>query len=926
MNAKRMCGLGCAGIMLLGLMMSLIACRPLQAAEKTVGVWLTPGGPWGIWDKSYGDSFPVKMIAKDLADTGVNEIYFFEQDGRGGPFLHPTGVKYARTQSRMNGRDFLKELLEETKRYNIKVWLAWTAPDKKYPGTEFSGLNDAGIMKLYHDMIEEIARNYAGYNNLAGILWHELDCAEAPDGHENDVREFSDFCRRNFEEDYNKDSMPSVDPEDRWWRRFCLYRINVVNTFVAEAKKVTDKYGLKTAFCYYITEDFSGESWRWGYDAVSLENICHNQWFTGYNGESSKPYQTIDGAWLDFGTSYRGQNLSRNYSYSFHGKAVSFFEHRAPLYITAMRAYFADNKSFTAQSGDVYNGYLGQGEKELSLFLGKENMKNWIGLMSLWQGGKSKAEVAVAVNSVPFLMKYPHAVGAEYDKKVRSLMEGLGQSQDVDGLLMGSRFALDPANLLKYRLIIIPEDMGRGLSDEMIQSLKGYMSKGGKLLVLSTTLIQSKPDLTGERDLTDDICGVSMAGTRVPAYIRPVGAPAMPDGCKFWISGMKNLKVNGGKVMVKDDITGLPLLVCKNNAYFSAIGQGEPAYFAAVASALSKPSVVLTRNSGIRILETVEKDNILCISLWGKGKATLSLKTSDAGLKGKAFQVKDIATGAVIAVDKDNKALLSGIPVETEYLNQPRILIIGQEKDLKRFKGIYPATTVFSGLGEKSIPVENPEVPLSIPDKSGLKVGVYGGLGAVPVINALNRVSGINCYSLPRLDDEALSGSEVVIIPQGKDVYFNAAAGLIRKYVEKGGRVLLLHDAVGYRAYNVLFPEIGRGYESTKTVAVTVDGKHPVASGVSGKFGHAYYDHIALDKGVKGEVIAGDEHGNAVIVAGNVGAGKVILNGMVTGYASRMEGAVPVWEGEKEPEGEEFKVLLNAVKWLGMKGDGSNVR
>ena len=913
-----------AVIALLGLTLPLILCLAAQAAERTVGTWLSPSSPWGIWDMSYGDHFPVKMIVKDLAEIGVNEIYFFEQVDRGGAFLHPTEVEYAKTEGRMKGRDWLKELLEETKPYNIKVWLAWTTPGGKYPGTEFSGLNDPGLMKIYHDMTKEIGQKYAGYKNLAGILWHELDCTEAVDGHENDVKEFSSFCRRHFGEGYEENSMPSVDSENKWWRRFCLYRINIMNTFVSEAKSVADVYGLKTAFCTYITESFSGASWRWGYDAVDLEKICHNQWFSGYLVEAGKPYQRINGAWIDFGASYRSQILPRNYSYAFHGRPASFFECRSPLYMEAMRKFYSANKSFTERNGDFYNGYVGHGEKELSLFYGKENMKNWLGLMTYWQGGESPARAAVAVNPTPFIMKYPDNPGAEYDKKVRSLMEGLTQSQDMDGLVIGSKFSLDTASLLKYRLLIIPEDMGRGLNGEMVQSLKSYLNKGGKLLVLSTALTQSKADLTEERDLTEDICGASITGARAPGYVRPAGSPVVPDGGKFWSSGMKTLKITKGRVLIKDSISGLPLLVSKGNAYFSTIGQGQSAYFAAIVSSLSQPPVSLAESSGIRILETVKKDNVLCISLWGKGKARLNLNISAIGLKGKTFQIKDILTGTVIAADKDGRALLSGIPVQIEHLNRPYILAVGQERDLKAFKGIYPSTEDFAGLGIKTVPIENPEVPLIIPDKQGLKVGVYGGHGAVPIINALNRAEGINCYSLPRIDDVMLSGSEVVIIPQGKDLFFNAAADSIRKYVERGGKVLLLHDAVGYRRYSALFPEIGKGYTNLKRDTIFIAGDHPIGQGASKKFNHAYYDHIAIDKGEKGEVIAKDERGNAVIVAGSAGRGKVVLNGMISGYASRMEGDLPVWEGEKEPEGGELQVLLNAVRWLGMKGAGTN--
>ncbi|MFA5190966.1 MAG: hypothetical protein WC740_09575, partial [Verrucomicrobiia bacterium] len=146
---------------------------PVMGADVTV--WMSPGGPRGIWEKTLGDPFPVKKIVEDLAYVGVTEILFFEQEGRGGTFLHPTSVEHTVTSPYMKGWDYLRELLEETARHNIKVWLAWTPPGGKYPKTEIEGLNNPALLKIYTDEIEEVARNYGKFHNLAGIIWHEVD-------------------------------------------------------------------------------------------------------------------------------------------------------------------------------------------------------------------------------------------------------------------------------------------------------------------------------------------------------------------------------------------------------------------------------------------------------------------------------------------------------------------------------------------------------------------------------------------------------------------------------------------------------------------------------------------------------------------------------------------------------------------------------
>ncbi|MDD3927638.1 MAG: hypothetical protein PHT33_13360, partial [bacterium] len=103
------------------------------------------------------------MLVDNIAATGATKILFFEQIGRGGPFLHPTLVQYAVTDSHMGSRDFLQELLVEAAAHDIKVQLVWTPPNDYWPGTDIYGLNDTRMIALYNAEIDEIATNYAAY-------------------------------------------------------------------------------------------------------------------------------------------------------------------------------------------------------------------------------------------------------------------------------------------------------------------------------------------------------------------------------------------------------------------------------------------------------------------------------------------------------------------------------------------------------------------------------------------------------------------------------------------------------------------------------------------------------------------------------------------------------------------------------------------
>lgn len=698
---------------LLGVWAAAILFSTLAAADRAqVGVWMSPGGPFGIWDKTRGDAFPVKLIVADLAELGVTDIFFFEQTGRGGAFLHPTSVQFAATEKRMRGRDWLGELLEATAAPGIRVWLAWTTPGKEYPGTQFRGLDHPALQKIYLDEIEEVAARYGRYRNLAGIMWHEVDCSEHPDMHEDDRDAFSAFCRREFGQPYTAAPMPPpVDPQDPAWRRFALYKIHVVNELVRRTAEAAARHGLRTHFCSYMPEGYRGESWRWGYDVVALERFCDQQWFSAYSIESGKAAQRVRGAWLDFGPSYKGQILARNYAYMFHGGRPSYFEYRTPVYIEPVRRYYAGIKSFAEKYGDFYSGYVGHSDDEVALFYGKENLGAWLRAATAWQGGRSTAAVAVAVHPTPFVLAHPASPGGEYEKKVRALMVALSRITDVDALLLQTRHALDVRNLLAYRLLVIPEDMGRLLSAEMAAVLRQYLAQGGKLLVMATGLSQGRQDLVGQTDLSVELCGVEIAGAGLPGYVEADAAPLGAPRRRFWAGQRVPIRLHGAEVVVRESADGQPLLVQRGNVTFSSLGFSPEGtdYFQAVVRSLVQAPVRLKAEGDLRVLEGVAKDQRVCLSLWGRGQGRLAIDAPAFGLRAPACQVTDIVTGASLGQPSADE-LSAGIPLEIKYPNQPLIVVVSASGSGSAPKGLYASVEVFRNLPARES-TENPEVP-----------------------------------------------------------------------------------------------------------------------------------------------------------------------------------------------------------------------
>jgi hypothetical protein len=676
------------------------------ADRPKIGVWVSPGGPHGIWEKSCGDPWPVKRVVGDMAELGVSDVFFFEQQGRGGPFLHPTKVQFAATERRMQDRDWLDELLAAAEPRAIRVWLAWTTPGENYPGTEFRGLNHPAIQKIYLDEIEEVAARYRRYRNLAGIMWHEVDCTEHPDLHEDDREEFSAYCRSAFGQPYTGSAMPpAVDAQDPWWRRFALYKTHVVNQLVGRSAEAARRHGLATCFCSYTPETYAGQSWRWGYDLVALERLCDEQWFPGYAVESSKPYQQVRGAWIDFGPAYQGQILARNYAYALHGRPVSYFEYRSPVYLEEIRRYYGAIRSFTAKYGDFYEGYLGHPAEELSLFYGKQRIGDWLRMMGALQGGRSTSTVAVAVHPTPFVLAHPASTGGEYEKKVRGLMLALSAVTDVDGLLLESRHALQVDNLLRYRLIVIPEDMGRLLSDAMANALHQYVARGGRLLVVATPVSRGRVDLADEVDLTRDLCGVEITGAGLPGYVQAEGSRA-----RFWAGSRPAIRLCGAAVRAREQGTGNPLLLEQRGAWFTTIGFSPEAadFFQAAVNRAAAASVQLQADGELRILEGVAKDDVAYFSLWGRGRGTLEVDLAPLGISSPDGKAKDLVGGAVL--DCALKQSHARLAVEIKYPSQPAIVAIGPAGKIDALQSLYSSSEVFRALPERRS-TDSPEVP-----------------------------------------------------------------------------------------------------------------------------------------------------------------------------------------------------------------------
>ena len=181
--------------------------------------------------------------------------------------------------------------------------------------------------------------------------------------------------------------------------------------------------------------------------------------------------------------------------------------------------------------------------------------------------------------------------------------------------------------------------------------------------------------------------------------------------------------------------------------------------------------------------------------------------------------------------------------------------------------------------------------PRFAPDQRA--VAVYaGGQASAGLMKNLKDAPGVDAQLIYALEPEMWKRAQVLIVPHLEDVQDLTPDVIrdLRRYVSDGGKLILTHDAVGYRWHQRLFPEIGVGIER-------LDGKDVIVGandyGITpGAVTQGYGDHVVIAATPNATVLAREAKSDkAVVVAGSFGRGTVIMDGTLLGAPS--EGAMP---------------------------------
>lgn len=187
------------------------------------------------------------------------------------------------------------------------------------------------------------------------------------------------------------------------------------------------------------------------------------------------------------------------------------------------------------------------------------------------------------------------------------------------------------------------------------------------------------------------------------------------------------------------------------------------------------------------------------------------------------------------------------------------------------------------------------------------------------IYDSLKSETEIKVNYISDLDNSTLSGLDVLVIPQMRDVAeIKEKMEQIRAWVKDGHGLMAAHDMVGYRNHPAIFPEIAKGIgnpfnkQTGYGKECIVVRNHPITEGLKIKevVEHDYYDQVLMIAGKKGAVIAREAiildkqnrvTGEPVIVAGEIGKGRYVAYGLYNAAA---------------PKGQESKLFINSIRWL----------
>ena len=536
----------------------------------------------------------------------------------------------------------------------------------------------------------------------------------------------------------------------------------------------------------------------------------------------------------------------------------------------------------------------------------------------------------------------------DYERRIRDLC----LMQNVPTDILFSKY-LSRAELATYRIVIVPSE--RVLPDERANVIAEYVRAGGHAIIEGEA---------ARNAVMAQLCHVQPAEGKLLSASKLKGVAAPLDGLDTEVAS-KLLPVShsrGDLIATADD---------RPAAIVVDAGKGKVAYVALT----QMPTHVVKRlvrflagERPVEVPEQLEEQIETNVLTDGKGHVIVAYNPHYSERRVGTLDTSTLlAPAGSVAIDFERGAQRE-CEGKVEVDLAPggfEFVMIASPQDWPMPKASAQATAGppahSANPGMKFLRIEAPPEPQSAerekePDK--IYVAIFKtaqsplsgvDMGAAAMMEALKKQPGIAAEHI--IDDRprTLAFYDVVVIPNMKRRAPNLSEHWqrnVRACVERGGGALLVHHSAGYPSTTPpVFPEIATAPDYVPVMTMEVAADHPIATGASLrarfkakaedpafaqyfratelKVGHQFQsgfaDYIKLVPGKSGQTVVksavrGNLGGDAVVVAGRAGKGKVVLSGMNIGCRStKVEGK---YSFEEHVTPGELAVLVNSVFWL----------
>ncbi|MEA3401520.1 MAG: hypothetical protein U9R79_09805, partial [Armatimonadota bacterium] len=633
----------------------------------------------------------LRMDVLQLKWLGVTDIIYWT-DVSGERVYHNTDVPDSSV--RYPHFDPLGMLVEIAEEEGMRVWAGWHSCARSEEFAETYCAKDAeGNLYKYgtrsyvedllspawrervHRLIDEYADRYGDSESFQGIGAYDELWFTYADFHEDDLPRFGQFCREQFGEAPPEDMAQRLalhrqwdDTDDVWRRRYILFKQQVITDYVRDLIDYCHSRGLKYGLEVLATAHYSS-GWCWGMDSVRLARLGADL-FVCSPRTSAEAYYPGTVRWAH---AHDGWGLYN--THCFRGESPG-------------GTYFTFNQLWRL----IMYGNNPDLPHQLARHI--TNQRRWANAQSL-------ARVALLhhQNALQMLLADPRpAVNGE-----QAIVRTISRHQPVEVVFTRATELHD-----RYRVLVAAPYSVRGLAPEVMDRLRGFVQAGGTIISLGAHWSTSRPDLTGEQDLTSEMVGVSHAeaGEEAPAAM-VAGERRVPLALE---APPRRAEAAGGtEVLARFEPGGAPAVTRRALGEGQVIGvhldvgalleRGESPELAQWLSELVRESSspeVFAEGEGFRVMSALRKGDWIGVALFPDevpSVATLHVDAPALGIDRGGFRMLMLGKEMEITLPGDRwgeegfwppEMLAEGFPV-TICEDNDRVMPLPEEFDLSAF-------------------------------------------------------------------------------------------------------------------------------------------------------------------------------------------------------------------------------------------------